>query len=256
MTRVLIVEDEIVIARGLSLMIRQSHPDFQILGIARNGKEGLRQALEGKPHLIFTDINMPTMNGLEMIARIQEMGLSPQFVILSGYAEFEYARSAMQMGVTDYLLKPITPETLEDILKPERRSYGAQIRTRQAQYLEQLKDPPPESLAQQVRDWLDQNFTVPISYQMLRDVFGHSEKYLASLFKEKYGISPNKYLRDLRLNMAKKLLQSNPNILLKDVAEMVGFTDVFYFSRTFKAQEGISPSQYAQRYADSSCTPP
>ena len=103
-----------------------------------------------------------------------------------------------------------------------------------------------QSLAKQVKNWLDMNFTTPITFKIFQDIFGHSEKYISALFKAEFGISPSKYIGELRLDMAKKLMQTNPDILLKDVAEMVGYTDAFYFSRVFKSHEGISPSQYAK----------
>ena len=103
-----------------------------------------------------------------------------------------------------------------------------------------------QTLARQVRNWLILNFTTPISYKTLKEEFGITEKYISALLKAGFGISPSKYITELRMNMAKKLMQSNPDILLKDIAEMVGFTDVFYFSRVFKLYEGISPSLYAK----------
>ena len=103
-----------------------------------------------------------------------------------------------------------------------------------------------QSLAKQVKNWLDMNFTTPITFKIFQDIFGHSEKYISAFFKAEFGISPSKYIGELRLDMAKKLMQTNPDILLKDVAEMVGYTDAFYFSCVFKYHEGIYPSQYSK----------
>lgn len=497
MIRIIIVEDEPAIARGLCRMITDNYPDFSVIALLRNGKEGLSKALETSPDLIFTDVNMPVMNGLEMISQIRQCGLSTRFVILTGYAEFEYARTALQLGVSDYLLKPISPDILDGIIQSHRQRAKAELRILQSEYLQRClekaplqeksanpligyhcvlllflagpirgnvynqfineshslqlslqdlhsieeeenifllplrckhyneylcaliypclqnkaievlieklykkllsdttylnlffslpnsedssihlhskelylyalfnipfgfggihsakpltnnkisvspeikriclslpKNPSPDilndflhsmfvlwkknkvsqfqltvdlryfintvvyycnidsmiipeaseiissyasyaelesglqyelkcihdlggkslpqnqqTLARQVRNWLILNFTTPISYKTLKEEFGHNEKYISALFKAEFGISPSKYITELRMNMAKKLMQSNPDILLKDIAEMVGFTDVFYFSRVFKLYEGISPSLYAK----------
>ena len=136
MIHVIIVEDEPAIARGLSLMITQNYPDFQVIATARNGKDGLQKILELKPELVFVDINMPIMNGLEMIEQIQQSGFSTQFIILTGYAEFEYARTAMKLGISDYLLKPISPDTLKEILISCRQKHQAQLHVLQAAYLQ------------------------------------------------------------------------------------------------------------------------
>ena len=78
MIHVIIVEDEPAIARGLSMMITQNYPDFQVIALARNGKDGLQKILELKPELVFVDINMPVMNGLDMIEQVQKSGFFTQ----------------------------------------------------------------------------------------------------------------------------------------------------------------------------------
>lgn len=95
-----------------------------------------------------------------------------------------------------------------------------------------------------MRNYLDKNFTQQITTKSFQDIFGYNEKYISTLFKSEFGISPSKYISELRLKMAKTLMQNNPDILTKDVAEMVGFSDAFYFSRVFKSHEGMSPSQF------------
>lgn len=102
-------------------------------------------------------------------------------------------------------------------------------------------------LAARVREWLDMNYAQPIVYSDFRDRFGYSEKYIASLFKEKYGITPGKYLGKRRIHAAKTLMRENPRLLLKEIAELVGYADEFYFSRVFKNSEGISPGQFMQQ---------
>ena len=108
MIHVLIIEDEPAIARGLSLLITKNYPDFQVLGICKNGRDGLQKILEQKPELVFTDITMPVMNGLDMIEKVQKSQFHTRFVILTGYADFEYARKAIHLGVSDYLLNRLT----------------------------------------------------------------------------------------------------------------------------------------------------
>lgn len=501
MIRTIIVEDEPVIARGLSMLINQYHSDFQVLAICRNGKDGLKKILEEKPDLIFVDINMPVMNGLKMIEQVQKSGFDTRCVILTGHAEFEYARTAIHLGVSDYLLKPLSPDTLNTIMVSCREQHKSAIRILQKEYLQQhlvskheywencnplfhysctllilffgpicgniynetmsgietrkadrnvlhemealyhlsifdlygyyhnesiyalvypehqilnldeiarklyqsfkasetclhliisdtitngeniydqirdthlfalfrnqfgygsiekyeplqnqnihvsqeiirictcipvqpgqeaihdflhsiltywqleqvtqfqlvvdlryfintflhdhavdniiypdaeeivsacqsyreleeeifyeidrvygvsneIQQGSQQSLAGKVRDWLDKNFTGQITYKIFQDIFCYNEKYISSLFKAEFGISPSKYISELRLNMAKKLMRNNPDILLKDVAEIVGFSDSFYFSRVFKSHEGISPSNYIKQIKD------
>lgn len=113
--RILIVEDEVMIRVGMGKLI-ESETKHQIIGEAKNGKEGLELALRLKPDLIITDIRMPEMDGLVMMQKIRENQLKMKAVILTGYAEFEYARQAIHLGVHEYLLKPIGVEDVKEVL--------------------------------------------------------------------------------------------------------------------------------------------
>lgn len=116
MIKVLIAEDEPPIARMLAGMIREQDCEMDILGIARNGREALKLLDDNMPDVIITDIKMPLMDGLALIEAVQKRNKAVKFVILSGYQEFDYARRAIQLNVTDYLLKPLSEKTLSNIL--------------------------------------------------------------------------------------------------------------------------------------------
>lgn len=105
MTKILIVDDESLVRRGLESMIPWDRLDCQLVGQAQNGEEGLQKIRELKPDLVFTDVKMPKMDGLQMIRTAAQENLHPVFVILSGYNEFELVRQAMKLGAADYLMK-------------------------------------------------------------------------------------------------------------------------------------------------------
>lgn len=113
--RILIVEDEVKIRVGMGKLIA-TETEHEVVGEAKNGKEGLEFIERFKPDLVITDIKMPEMDGLEMLLRVKELGISLQTIILTGYAEFEYARTAITLGVNNYLLKPIGVEELTQML--------------------------------------------------------------------------------------------------------------------------------------------
>ena len=105
--RVVIVEDEVRIREGLHKLLGRLSGNYEIVGEAENGKEGLELIKQVSPEIVITDIRMPNMDGLEMLTRLYEEGIPVRAVVLSAYSEFEYARKAMKMGVTEYLLKPL-----------------------------------------------------------------------------------------------------------------------------------------------------
>lgn len=114
--RILIVEDEVKIRRGLASLIARETA-HEIVGEAKNGREGLEQIVLTNPDLVITDVRMPEMDGLSMIEALRERGIKVHCVILSGYSEFEYAKKALRFGVDDYLLKPLAPEDILGLLK-------------------------------------------------------------------------------------------------------------------------------------------
>ncbi|MBS5081522.1 MAG: response regulator [Clostridiales bacterium] len=501
--KILIAEDEPAILRGICAAISMISDDFIISGTAYDGENALKLIQEHHPHIVITDIKMPLMDGLTLIEEAKKRNSTANFVILTGFAEFEYAKKTITLGVSDYLLKPVDPEELGKLLngmKQEINSKSTQIQkeyirscffkkplteytfnplancslhllfsyygsivnntysefnlsgeivrnldtsflngiyetyhlpvysfrgnyynefvyaivspadkktdifpvvdeirqnaqqsdtyvnfvlsavvhsgeeirhlmqnaylftlfhlpfgkntfliqddtftakdaieisgqiaalaakfrpgitenelkhilsdmtawwresdTTQFQLLADVRhiasaaihvspnasqllfDPTeviassdsydellenllheltkilfPEHMQQKksssqlvddIRAYLDKNFTQQITYKVFYDIWGYNEKYITTLFKEAFGISPSKYITSLRLEMAKNIMKKNPQILLKDVAEQTGYTDALYFSRVFKNNEGMSPSAFIQSLA-------
>lgn len=118
MIKVLLVDDEQFIRQGLKQLVDWKKYGCQIMAEAENGMDAIRILEEMDIDLVFVDIRMPGMTGMELISYVQRNLHRPiRFVILTGYAEFEYARKALQMSVIDYMLKPVQEEELIGILK-------------------------------------------------------------------------------------------------------------------------------------------
>ncbi|MCE5343619.1 MAG: response regulator [Eubacteriales bacterium] len=108
--RIVIVEDEILIREGVVRLAGRVNPEYVFVGEADNGIDGLKLILAQKPDLVITDIRMPDMDGLEMLARMREHGYVCHAIVLTAYSEFSYAQQAVRLGVIEYLLKPIIME--------------------------------------------------------------------------------------------------------------------------------------------------
>lgn len=116
MWKVVIVDDDRYVLQGMKSAIPWEELQAECVGEAMNGAQGAEVIKEHKPHIVITDVYMPVMNGLDMIEKIREEGFEGKVVILSGYADFEYARQALRLGVDDYLSKPLTVQTIKDVL--------------------------------------------------------------------------------------------------------------------------------------------
>lgn len=113
----LIVEDNQAIQRNIEKLIHQAGEDFQVVGKTINGAQGLEFIRKTDVDIVVTDIQMSVMNGLEFIERGRKAFPNIFFMIISGYDEFEYARTAMKLNVHEYILKPVDPMEFIEALK-------------------------------------------------------------------------------------------------------------------------------------------
>ncbi|NQX60060.1 response regulator transcription factor [Paenibacillus qinlingensis] len=125
MFKVLLVDDEDWVIQSLRSSIVWEDYGFQIVGEANNADEALKFIEENKPNLVFTDIKMPGMNGLELMKRAASKVEDIQFVVASGHAEFVYAQKAMQYGAIGYCLKPFEENEIRDCLVKTKRKLEA-----------------------------------------------------------------------------------------------------------------------------------
>ena len=116
MYKVLLVDDERIIVEGISLTVNWNAYNTELAGTARNGLEAMAFIESHMPDIVISDIKMPGMNGLQLVEKVYEKYPHIAFILLSGFSEFDYARTAMQFGVKHYLLKPCNENTITDAL--------------------------------------------------------------------------------------------------------------------------------------------
>ena len=115
--KVVVADDEPKVCVVIQKCIHWDELELELVGVAHNGKELLDKILETKPDLVVTDIEMPEMNGLELIETVRKADIDCKFIIVSGYRQFEYAHKALKNNVEDYLLKPIDEQELNESLE-------------------------------------------------------------------------------------------------------------------------------------------
>lgn len=134
--RVLIADDEKGFCNLLEKSINQMD-GYRVVGKAYDGLRATELVQELCPDILITDINMPKLSGLDLLRRVQQINREIETLVVSGYSEFSYAKTAMALGVNDYLLKPFLPDELQEVLN----KMSAQIETRKtlAENLRQLQ---------------------------------------------------------------------------------------------------------------------
>lgn len=139
--KILVVDDEPFIARSIKRMIEMVD-GWEVVDIAINGQDALTKYGEQQPDVVFSDVRMPVMDGLALLRALSARTEPPLMVVLSGYGEFEYARQALKAGVFDYLLKPVTPDALQDLLRRVRVQLSERRDSRSRRVLRELVSNP------------------------------------------------------------------------------------------------------------------
>lgn len=114
MYKVLIVDDEPWVAYGIANLIDWESLGFEIIGEVHDGITALNMIIDKQPELIISDIRMPGLDGIQLLEKIKEKQLDTKVILVSGYAEFEYAQKALRLGAYDYLLKQVDKNKLTD----------------------------------------------------------------------------------------------------------------------------------------------
>ncbi|WP_173275069.1 response regulator [Paenibacillus sp. NEAU-GSW1] len=203
MYSVLLVDDEPWAIEGLKMFIEWEQLGFRVTGVCENGVEALSAVRESMPDVIVTDIRMPQMDGLELISQLQEeQGKSEtEFVVLSAYGEFAYAKRAMQLGVHHYLLKPIIGEEAAEVLTQVRQRLDSRREARQKMDNGIEEASLPALAAQRMKDVLqaiedaDRNRTAEVIDELFQELKGRSLDW-ADLFAGSLIVQCGKLIRE------------------------------------------------------------
>jgi len=239
-----VAEDEERMRDYLARKIAELDPSFECAGTAVDGEEAIELVECRMPDLLVTDIKMPVLGGLELVDRIRRTNPDIRIVIVSGYSEFEYARKAIELGVDEYVLKPVDLGSLRETLRRVRIRLEAEAGLVEAEFgLDGVRSGEAE-LVKAVGLYLHENYRQPYSLERLASAFGCKPAYLLRLYRRISGSTPTQDLIHLRIEKAKRLLLGHSQLEIKQVAIAVGYEDALYFSRLFKRETGQNPSAF------------
>ena len=242
MLKVLVVEDEEMIRKGIVLAVDWAALDCVVVGEAANGAEALEAVDRLSPSLIITDLKMPQMDGLEMLRRLRERGNNVYVIILTAYDSFTYAQSALRLGAVDFLLKPFHDGDLEQAVAALRKRIGGEEKADSA--LPGLKRGDKSKYVLEAMDYIGAHYQDPnISISAIAQDLGISEGHLSHTFKKETDYTLLNYLTRYRVHKAMELLR-DCRVKVYEVAAQVGYRDITYFSATFKKVTGVTPSEY------------
>lgn len=278
MYKVVIIDDEPIIAEGLSKSIAWDKWQCEVVGTASSGEEGLELIDRAKPDILFSDICMPGIDGLTMIAAIKSQHPHMEITILTGFRDFDYAQRAIRLGVTRFLLKPSKMDELEEAVEkmtdnlmsanilPDRQEEVPEVLEvpempevpvvpEMSEFVpdgeafldeegeDGLDNPAGSFIVYNALHYMEMNYKSKLKLSDVAEKCYVSQWHLSKLLNRYKGQSFSDILNNIRIEKAKEMLR-DPMLRIGDVAENVGFMDMAHFSRVFKKQVGISANEY------------
>lgn len=230
-----LVDDDELILEELIGIVPWMDNGFNVIGSNTDPEKALEEIAEFKPNVVFSDLKMPTMDGNELIARIREMNIDCEFVMISAYDKFENVRLFFQQSGFDYILKPVKPDDIQIVLEK------LQFRLNEKYPADTDKGPLSPGFDALV-EYVDTHFTEKLSLTLLASKFNFSKNYICNLFAKNFHTSLTCYITEHRMKKAKELLK-DPSRLMKDIAVSCGYSEYFHFFKVFKEYYGVSPKE-------------
>ncbi len=240
MYKVVIIDDEPIIVEGLTKAVDWKSLQCTVAGSAPDGLAGMKLIRDVNPDIVITDICMPGLSGLKMIAGLRSEYPDMQITILTGYREFEYAREAISLGVTRLLLKPSKmDELLEAVRTMCDKLSAAGYGVNEPENIE-----ANSFIVKNALNFMREHYAEKLQLSRVAEEIYVSQWHLSKLLNRETGQSFSELMNGIRIEKAKELLQKDPSLRISDIAEAVGFQDLPHFSRVFKKTTGVSANEY------------
>lgn len=245
MYRVMVVEDERIICKGITDMIERFGEGFQVQYECADGHDAWDKFCKDPPDIVITDVVMRGMSGLELIEKIRGVNKQIPVVILSGYSDFSYAQKAIHHNVSEYLLKPVSVKQFVNVLfklKCQLDEWNSVVTDES-----ELGDPLPRSLViRRAQEYIQNHLGEDLSLSVVAAKVNISNNYLSSLFMTEINQTYSAYVTQKRIDKARHLLD-NSDFKIYEIAEICGYNSVNHFIGVFKKSVGITPAQYKKK---------
>ncbi len=248
MYRLIVVDDDVDAVNNLSKNYPWEASGFTLVETFQDGKSALEWLRSHTVELILCDIKMPCMNGIELARQMQLIHRPEKIIFVSGFKDFDYAQKALEYGVFRYCIKPVTYREMQTIISAVCKEI-----TKERNSLTEKRSEPEEQKngvshnisdvkIDLIKSYVCKHYTT-VTLQQLADHMQMNTSYLSSFFRNKTGKKLFDYITEVRLNAAFEILKTDSFLNVAEIAERVGYTNAISFSRSFKKQFGVPPSE-------------
>ena len=239
--KVVIVDDEFWILKGFEKTFDFEKYDFEVALATTKPQEAIDFIINNGADVVFVDIKMSSMTGFELIDKVKDAGKEPCFIIVSGYDDYDYMRSAIKHKVFDYCLKPIERSNAEKVL----------INLREHFKRNEKKETVEPMIIDNVNfsrliEYINAHYSEKLLLKKIADMFFYNPNYLCMLFNKYFGKTYSQYLMGIRLEKARTLIKEK-DFSAYDAAISVGFSNYSYFKKKYIQYWGEAPAKKAQK---------
>ena len=243
MYRLVIADDEFTIRSGLFRMIDWQSMGFKLTGCFEDGKDIISYVENHEVDVIFTDVEMYTVSGLEVARWIAENHPNVIVVIISGYKEFDYVKEALTVNVFDYILKPIDPDEIVRVFSKVKDKLDKENSKIKFSVEESMLLLSPEQSVERAKVYIKDHIAEELTVEKIAQSVYLSRSYFAREFKRCTGVSVMDYVIGKRMELAIEMIR-NGEKSQKKIAACVGYSELKYFQSSFKKHTGYTVKEY------------
>ncbi|MDK0899446.1 response regulator [Clostridium perfringens] len=249
MVSIMVADDEQLERSVLTSILKKNVRVKEIIE-ARNGKEALELNRELNPDIIIMDIKMPGINGIKALELIKKENPNKEIIMLTAYDDFEFIHKVLVLGGSDYILKPIKPDKIMEIVdniidKVENKRIELGDKKHIDEKYSDSSLTNEEKIVDKVSKYIDDNMDKMLKLEELASICNLSPGYFSRVFKKETGKTVITYINEKKVERAKKLLKESKDPII-NISLDLGFDDCGYFIRVFKKITGLTPKAFRE----------
>ena len=246
MYTLMIVDDEPAILEGICRLLDWKQLGFERIKTAKSCFEVVSHVVDWKPDVCLVDVRIGNEFGYELINCLNAMGIRSNYIMMSGYDDFQYACEALRCGALDYLLKPLDKKQLQKLIEQVivEKLHGT-LRRDDKKDEDPVLGRPYEELSPLIRKivmMVGMEYGQHISLKSIADRFRMNATYLGQIFIKETGMKFSEYLMAYRMHVARGQIV-NTDEKISAIAADVGYSNMNYFYQHFHGFYGITPSE-------------